>query len=291
MCGSPAVEPSPAGTPPAGTRVTWAGVPAEVVVAVGVAVALAAVMFVVRVVRHVTTVPPTLPLPLHWLMLIGIAGLTVEAVPTVQATPEPPPVAEPLHCETVAPVVEAGLGSQTTPVPPPPVAEPTHWLTVAAVTGCAPGVSALMLFVMSTSQLIGCAASLSDPLHCFTSVTRLGEEVVNVPFADEQGPRVQFRVTVVVELVVVPLIVLTTLTAHVSPVVAPSALGPWPLHWSIVMVAACAVEGDRAAAAKENALASSSAISAACQVSLRPAACAGAVAMAIVMRHVFLERT
>lgn len=187
--------------------------------------AAAAVMLVMRLVRHVTTVPPGLPVPLHWLTVIGIAGRTVEAVPTVQATVPPPPFPEPLHCVTVAPVVVAGKGSQVF-APPPPWAEPTHWFTVAAVAGCAPGVFALMLFVIVTSQLIGCAASLSEPLHWVTLVTRLVERVVNVPFADEQGPRVHSRVTVVVELVVVPLIVLTTMTLQFSCVVAPSALGP-----------------------------------------------------------------
>ena len=52
---------------------------------------------VMRVVRHVTTDPPGFPVPLHWLTVIGIAGLTVEAVPTAQAIVPPPPLAEPLH--------------------------------------------------------------------------------------------------------------------------------------------------------------------------------------------------
>jgi hypothetical protein len=75
------------------------------------------------------------------------------------------------------------------------------------------------------------------------SVTRLMESVVNVPLGAEQGPRVHSRVTVVVEYVVVPLIVLTTLTVHLIPVVAPWAPGPWPLHWSTTMVEAWAAVG------------------------------------------------
>jgi hypothetical protein len=48
-------------------------------------------------------------------------------------------------------------------------------LTVAAVTGWAPGVSALMLFVTVTVQVIsGGAASLADPLHWLMLVTTSG---------------------------------------------------------------------------------------------------------------------
>ena len=120
-------------------------------------------MLVVMEVRHVTMLPPGFPVPLHWLTLIGRAGLIVEGS-TVQRTVAPPPFADPLHWVTVAPVVLAGNGSQSV-VPPPPCPEPLHWLTVAAVTGCAPGVSALMLFVILTVHVIGCAASLSESLH------------------------------------------------------------------------------------------------------------------------------
>jgi hypothetical protein len=84
-----------------------------------------AVMFVRKVVRQVTVLPPGLPVPLHWLIEIGIARLIAEAVPTEQATVAPPPFAEPLHWVTVALVVDAGNGLQFT-VPPPPPPEPTH---------------------------------------------------------------------------------------------------------------------------------------------------------------------
>jgi hypothetical protein len=66
-----------------------------------------------------------LPVPLHWLIVMGIARLIAEAVPTEQATVAPPPFAEPLHWVTVALVVDAGNGLQLT-VPPPPPPEPTH---------------------------------------------------------------------------------------------------------------------------------------------------------------------
>jgi hypothetical protein len=52
------------------------------------------------------------------------------------------------------------------------VALPLHWLTVAAVTGCAPGVSALMLLVTVTVHVIsGGAASLPESLHWVISST------------------------------------------------------------------------------------------------------------------------
>lgn len=193
-----------------------------VVVGVG---PVTSVMLVNRLTRQVTTDPPGFPVPLHWLTVTGIARDTADAVPTVQWTVPPPPLAEPLHWVIVAPVVEAGAGSQLI-VPPPPAPEPTHSFTVAALTGPAPWVFALMLFVMVTTQVIGCAASLSDPLHWFTLVTRLVEWVVNVPLGDEHGPRVHVRVTVVVELVAAPVMVFTMVTVQFIPVVAPSALGP-----------------------------------------------------------------
>lgn len=77
-------------------------------VAPAVVVTRPAVMFVLMVVRQVTSVPPALPVPLHWLTLIGIARLTRDPVPTLQRTVEPPPVADPLHWVTVALVVLAG---------------------------------------------------------------------------------------------------------------------------------------------------------------------------------------
>lgn len=126
--------------------------------------AAAAVMLVVMATSHLTTLPPGLPVPLHWLTRRAIAGLTVDPPPTEQSTVPPPPLAEPLHWVTVALVVVAGKGEQLI-VPPPPPPEPLHWFTVAAVTGSAPGVSALMLLVTSTRHVVGCAASLPELLH------------------------------------------------------------------------------------------------------------------------------
>ena len=127
---------------------------------------------------------------------------------------------------------------------PPPVAEPTHWFRVAFVRESAPGVSALMLFVTVTSQVIsGGAASLPEPLHWVTFMTRSEELVENVPFPGGHGPSKQFLVTVRVELVMPLLIVLTTVTVQVSPVVAPRGPPLRPLHWSTVRFAARAAGG------------------------------------------------
>jgi hypothetical protein len=76
---------------------------------VGVAVTGAAVIVVVMRAEHARRVPPALPVPLHWVTVIGTAaGLIREAASTVQAAVEPPPVADPLHWVTVALVVVAG---------------------------------------------------------------------------------------------------------------------------------------------------------------------------------------
>lgn len=128
-------------------------------------------------------------------------------------------------------------------LPPPPWLDPTHWLTVALVTGLALGVSALMLLVILTVQVIGCAASLSEPLHWFTEVTRSVEWLTKVPLPGAHGSRPQSRVTVVTEPSVPPLIVLTTVTVQVIRVVAPRGPGPMLLHWLTVLVAATADGG------------------------------------------------
>jgi hypothetical protein len=255
------VDPAPFGTTAAAAVELCDGDGAAVVVAGGVVgagvvaagfVAAGPVRWVMMLAVQVTPDPPTFPVPLHWLTEIEIAALTVDLRATVQCTAPPPPLPEPLHWVTVAPVTGAGLQSTT---PPPPLPEPTHWVTPGAVRDCAPGVFCAMLLVMFTLQLIACAASLSELLHCRMTVTRLVERVVNVPFGVEQGPSAHLRVTVVVEPVVVPLMVLTTVTVHLISVVAPAAPGAWPLHWSIPTVAARAAVG-RASPATENALTS-----------------------------------
>jgi hypothetical protein len=158
----------------------------------------------------------------------------------------------------VAPVVEAGNGLQTSgPWPaytPPPVPEPTHWLTVAAPL-VPPGVPALMLFVTVTVHVTsGGAASLAEPLHWAMLVTRLLEVVVNDPFPGGHGPSEHWRVTVVLEPTLVPLMVLTTVTVQVRPVVAPSR-ALTALHWSMLRFAACAGWAAAPAQASANAAA------------------------------------
>ncbi|MBC7560731.1 MAG: hypothetical protein H7270_15600 [Dermatophilaceae bacterium] len=225
----------------------WGGVLVAVgtgvVTAVGAGVVAAAsevVILVIRLASHDTTDPPGFPVPLHWLTLTGIARLTFDAGSTAQSTVPAPPLAEPLHWVTVAAPAVAGKGVHRVLAGTP---EPTHWLVLALVRGFAFGVPALMLLVMRTSQLIVCAASLSELLHCCTVLTTELERVVNVPFGVEQGPSVHSRVTVVVELLVGPSIVLTTVTVHLIPVEAPSAFGPCPLHWSTTIVEARAMSG------------------------------------------------
>jgi len=164
---------------------------------------------------------------LHWFTVIGAAALTVDCGSTVQLTVPPPPFAEPLHWVTVALVVFAGKGAQVT-VPPAP--EPTHWFTVAVPTGSAPGTVGSISLVTVTSQRIGWAASLSEPLHWLICVTMLVELLVKVPLPGGHGPSAHCRVRVVVEPSLAPPILFTTTTEQVISVVAPSASGPMPLH-------------------------------------------------------------
>jgi hypothetical protein len=111
----------------------------------------AAVITLDTLAEQVNSVPPALPEPLHWLMVTGIAAVTVDGEPTEHTAVEPPPITDWLHCVIVAPDVVAGNGLHTRgprpPKLPPPVADPTHWLTVAAVSAWAPGVSALTLLM------------------------------------------------------------------------------------------------------------------------------------------------
>ena len=80
-------------------------------------------IFVVMLVEQVMVSPPTLPVPLHWFTVIGMAALTWAFVLTLQTAVPPPPFAEPLHWVTSAFVAAAGYGSQFTV---PVAAVPTH---------------------------------------------------------------------------------------------------------------------------------------------------------------------
>jgi hypothetical protein len=74
--------------------------------------------------EQMTRDPPPLPEPLHWLI---VTLFVADSVPVaVQVSPtRVPPLAEPLHWVTVAPDVDAGLGSQPL-VRLPGLPEPTH---------------------------------------------------------------------------------------------------------------------------------------------------------------------
>lgn len=229
-----------------------------------VSVPVTLMLLLMRLTRQFTADPPTLAVPLHWLTVTGTALLTLDLGSTVQFATPPPPFAEPLHCVIAAPLVGSGNGVQAAPSGPP-LPDPTHWLTVALAIRCGLALFCSILFVIFTLHSTLCAASLSESLHCRTEVTRPVERVVKLPLGVEQRPSVHSRVTVVSELVAVALIVLTTVTVHVSAVVAPSGPGPWPLHWSTAMLEAWAAVG-RANPTIENDPASRrSAITAVCQ--------------------------
>src|SRR5450631_100851 len=111
------------------------------------------------------------------------------------------------------------------------------------------------------------------------TVTRPTESVMNVPFGVEQGPRVHSRVTVVLERVDVPLIVLTTVTVHLSAVVAPAVPGTWTLHWSTTMVEAWAAVGTARPASENTPLSMIRAVTMMCQVGRQAELRAGTVSV------------
>jgi len=76
-----------------------------------------------------------------------------------------------------------------------------------------------------------------------TSVTRLVDALRNVPFPGGHGSNAHSRVITVVEPVVPPLIVFTTVTVQSIAVVAPPGPGPMSLHWAIARSAARATDG------------------------------------------------
>jgi hypothetical protein len=147
-----------------------------------------------------------------------------------------------------------------------------HWLTVGAVRARA--YAALMLLVTETVQVTsGGAASLADPLHWVTLVTKFRELVVNVPLPGAQGVREHCRRTVTLELVrPLALMVLTTVTVHVMPVVAPGGPALRLLHCLTVTFAARAGAVDKVSPASENPLATTTTASrtrqAFCQVEI-----------------------
>jgi hypothetical protein len=73
-----------ASTDGVGVVVAGAVVAAAAGVGTGVVDPEGPVMVVMMLAVHVSADPPTLPLPLHWLTVIGIAALTRERASTVQ---------------------------------------------------------------------------------------------------------------------------------------------------------------------------------------------------------------
>ena len=86
-----------------GVDVAGAGAGADFVAVVGAGAAageaagVALVSLVMMLALQDTVDPPTLPVPLHWVILIGITRLTLDPGSTVQRTVPPPPLPEPLH--------------------------------------------------------------------------------------------------------------------------------------------------------------------------------------------------
>ncbi len=113
--------------------------------------------------------------------------------------------------------------------------------------------SALMLLVMVTLQTILSPPTFAELLHWLTVVTRSVELMTKVPLPPGQGSMAQFRCSVVTELVMPPLMVLTIVTSHSTTVEAPPGPGPMPLHWNCDG-AAEAGAASRINATKENAV-------------------------------------
>jgi len=66
-------------------------------VAFGTETAAMSVILVMMLALQVSLAPPTFPVPLHWLIVIGIVALTKDWGSTVQCTAPPPPLPDPLH--------------------------------------------------------------------------------------------------------------------------------------------------------------------------------------------------
>lgn len=103
--------------------------------------------------EQISSAPPPLAEPLHWLTLTLAEPAAIQVMPT-----SVPPLAEPLHCVIVALSAVAGKGWQPVVMPPP---EPTHWFTVAVP----------LPPLTRTEQRSVAPPPLADPLHCATSIS------------------------------------------------------------------------------------------------------------------------
>jgi hypothetical protein len=97
-----------------------------------------------------------------------VKGSAVELPVTLHCTRvlAPPPLAEPLHCVTVALVVLATGAQTTVGCVPPPVPEPTHSLTVTPAVPVPLGI----VFVTETRH-VTLLPLATIPLHWSTEVT------------------------------------------------------------------------------------------------------------------------
>ena len=98
------------------------GVPPGVVPVEPVVVVLVVRIRLTMLAEQITSAPPPLADPLHWLTRTDSADDLLPVAVQVSWT-RVPPFAEPLHWLIVAPDVVAGKGSQPVCLPPP---EPTH---------------------------------------------------------------------------------------------------------------------------------------------------------------------
>ena len=163
------------------------------------------------VAEQMTSAPPPLVDPLHWLMVMPAPGAWVPLAVHVKPT-SVPPLADPLHWVTVAPVVVAGNGSQPVVIPPP---DPTHWFTVTA-TGA--GATPTKWFVTTTLHLNVPPAPLVEALHCVTAVTGAVSVSVVMAQAAVGSPAAPWHSrTVTVAEPPPDVIVFTTVTSQIKP--------------------------------------------------------------------------
>jgi len=197
------------------------------------AVEEAARTWFVMLAEQITSAPPPLAEPLHWL----IRTLTLDDFEpdAVHFSPtRVPPLADPLHCVIVAPVVVAGNGSQPVVMPPP---DPTHWFLVALDE---PGLTPTKLFVTRTLQRNVPPPPLIESLHWLTLVTsRFMFQCVVLHDACGSPAAPWHSRTVVLDDPPALVIVLMMLTWQISP--RPPLLSTPLLH---VVVAATLVAAD-----------------------------------------------
>ncbi|MEJ7696052.1 MAG: hypothetical protein WKF78_05370 [Candidatus Limnocylindrales bacterium] len=185
--------------------------------------------------EQMTSPPPPLADPLHWLI---VTPRLEDSVPVaVQVSPtRVPPFAEPLHCVIVASTAVAGNGSQPLVSPSP---EPTHWFTVALVVF---GSMPTKLLVTWTLQRREPPPPLVDPLHWSTAVTGAGRTLVLVVQAASGSPAAPWHSrTVTVAEPPAWVIVLTIVTSQINP--RPPVLSTPLLQVVVAAIVAAATGG------------------------------------------------